>query len=125
MNPTVNITTVNKSNMDFDYRGQRYGIRFYHETFKNEVRGFYRIVWCSIVRTVDGVGDVYILGKGQAICAPEDRFNKETGRKLALTRALHDYEKHSTVVDAALEIVNYGAKKFRTAVWNSYFGRKK
>ena len=45
---------------------------------------------------------------GSAQCAPGDKPNYETGRKLALTRALAS-----------------APKDFRTAIWKAYLGRKK
>ncbi|MCP4900161.1 MAG: hypothetical protein GY906_24585 [bacterium] len=44
---------------------------------------------------------------GQARCSPSDRFIKETGRRVALKRALAEQEPH-----------------FRTSAWTSYLGRK-
>ena len=41
-------------------------------------------------------------------CSTQDIFNKETGRKLSLTKALQPFN-----------------RRFRTAVWKTYFNRKK
>ena len=47
---------------------------------------------------------------GVALCHPSDNFCKETGRKLALQRAL----------DAAWRVL---AKEDRTRIWSAYFQR--
>jgi len=36
--------------------------------------------------------DEIVIGTGFSVCAPGDNFNKGTGRKIALTRALDDAE---------------------------------
>ena len=48
------------------------------------------------------------IGKGYAVCAPSDNFNKATGRKLSLARALDD---------AAL------LRKHRAQVWDLYLAK--
>lgn len=52
-----------------------------------------------------------IIGSGVSSCAPGDNFCKETGRKIALTRALDD-------CIAGVD------KSFRRAAWKAYFNRK-
>jgi hypothetical protein len=62
-----------------------------------------------IGRSIFGLGKEKILGKGTSHCSKGDIFNKEVGRKLALTRAV----KQTTLT-----------KDQRTAMWNDYFNRK-
>jgi len=47
-------------------------------------------------------GDRLVV-EASSVCAPEDNFSKETGRKLSLTRALRDFR-----------------KSFRKAAWEKY-----
>ena len=47
------------------------------------------------------------LSLGRSWCHENDQFSKETGRKLALARALMGYD-----------------RGFRTAAWKAYLGRK-
>jgi hypothetical protein len=44
-----------------------------------------------------------------AICSPKDNFCKATGRKIALTKVMK----------------NFNDKEFRTAIWNKYFSLTK
>lgn len=53
-----------------------------------------------------------ILGTGVAKCSQKDVFDKERGRKLALTRAL--------AVAFPYEV----GKPLRTAIWAAYHGRR-
>lgn len=48
----------------------------------------------------------------QAIMNPCDKFVKETGRKVSLTRLLKNLPD------------DFNNKEFRTCVWNAYFSRK-
>lgn len=47
------------------------------------------------------------MARGWADCAPQDRFVKEVGRRVAITRALHFFPRET-----------------RKAVWSSYWASK-
>ena len=81
--------------MKFEYEGSEFRIRFHYE---------YKTTRVEIVNYLAKS----IVVNGDSYCAPSDRFCKETGRKIALKRALHQYL----------------PKSFRTAVWKAYHGRK-
>lgn len=57
--------------------------------------------------------DVYVVA--HAVCGPKDQFVKETGRHLALTRALNQLDIDEFAVD--------DLKPIRAAFWKAYFGR--
>jgi len=40
-----------------------------------------------------------LIGSGQAICSPQDKFNKELGIRIATGRAIKDYELRRKVID--------------------------
>lgn len=70
----------------------KYEIEFRYETdSKNR-----RVTYCTlsvIVENPDGSINIPVTIEGRAICAAGDSFKKETGRKLALARAIEDFEK--------------------------------
>jgi hypothetical protein len=92
--------------MLFELMGIKYRIRFVYRTVergrKKQTR---RLVACFIEREEDQKW-IGVVG-GQAECSPADQFMKETGRKLALTRAL-----------------KWQHLEFRTRAWWAYRGRK-
>jgi len=92
--------------MKFEYEGSSFSIRFFHGTTK----GTYpmpttRYTLCRVFEGPAKTGQVRCTG--QADCHPNDMYCYETGRKLALARALEGQP-----------------KPFRTAVWGCYINRK-
>jgi hypothetical protein len=70
-------------------------------------------VWVKAVTSCYLVDEAGVqTHRGFAICFLTDNFNKEIGRKLALTRCLDQTFPGSLF------------KPLRTAVWKAYFGRK-
>jgi hypothetical protein len=67
--------------------------------------------YCDIIFHNPSVPDTkWILGTGIAMCHPNDQFEKEKGRKIALTKAL----------DAAKF-----PRHLRTLAWEAYHARKR
>lgn len=87
------------SNLKFEFQGKQYKIGFTH---KGKIYGG---TTCFIKCADDEVAI------GRTNLHPSDNFCRETGRKLALTRALHVY------------FGAYENKAFRRACWNCYFTR--
>ena len=56
-----------------------------------------------------------LLASGAAIKSKDDRHEKDTARKISLTRALRDY--------SFVYSTNILSKEFRTKVWKAYFAR--
>jgi len=66
---------------------------------------------CTIWEITDpqkGIGDQEVIARGEAECCALDNFNKETGRKIALSRAIEQL---------ALP------KEERREIWTQYHGR--
>lgn len=59
--------------------------------------------------------DGLIMGLGSAVCVRPDIFNKNTGRKIALTKALKDGRKTNP---------NVFTREFRSEIWNMYFSKR-
>jgi hypothetical protein len=79
-------------------------VQFKHEQNPGGcLEGFNAVSRCYLV---DEAGND--IGVGAAFCVAEDQFNKEIGRRIALTRALSN---------SKLE------KDARRQVWEAYFGR--
>ena len=88
--------------MDFLYDGNSYKIEFGRDQdLSPNSAVLVRSTSCTIRR--DRGGSLV----GRSWCHRNDQFSKETGRKLALTRALMSYD-----------------RGFRTAAWKAYLGRK-
>jgi hypothetical protein len=115
--------------MTFAYNDRHYKIQFEYAAYTGHAgRGLY----CHIFE-VQGNTETEIA-TGWSSCVPQDRFVKETGRKIALARALrHPYRSLVRGPDA----VNGGeahwvdqlpqpwdAKTFRTAAWTAYLNRR-
>jgi hypothetical protein len=103
------MSETNNGRMSFEYGDDTYQLQFYYGSAATVYGGGRQGVFCQVTKLVITplmTGDEIIV---DAYCAlnPEDRFNKETGRKLALTRALTGQP-----------------KAFRTAAWKAYHGRK-
>jgi hypothetical protein len=88
--------------MRFTFEGLDYRIGFRHEIDRKSETA---ITYCW-VDNVDRSVLKQVVGKGSAKCSKGDIFNKETGRKLALERALVGK-----------------VRAFRTAAWKAYFNR--
>lgn len=74
-----------------------YKVRFQYDTTSSEV-GSYRHTTAKVFGPNDDIVSI-----GHAMCVPEDNFSRRVGRKLALTRALENFD-----------------RPMRRAVWNSY-----
>lgn len=100
--------------MRFEFRGTEWRIWFQHTK-----RGDRRETLCFIdfvQHEPDPAGVRATFAAGSAVCAATDPFRKETGRKLALTRALK-----STAVYERFGIDKM--KMFRAAAWACYLNR--
>ena len=91
--------------MTFKFKGEQYRISFQHGMFPlplapdKSVRG----TRCSV--GPEGQNNI-----GYSWCSPQDNFRRETGRKVALKRALLWYGGSSW-------------RAFRTAAWKAYLER--
>lgn len=99
--------------MEFTYNGQTFEIQFrYYEFDDQTIKG--KVTCCCIV--APGMLGLVRETYGIAQCHPDDQFCKETGRKIALRRALaksfHVFDKDER-------------KNLRRAAWQAYFARKK
>lgn len=83
------------------------GISFHHNTLNtpDEVNG---ITFCDITINGDRVAT------GKATCVEGDSFEKSTGRKLAMKRAMEEFSSTYTL-----------EKKFKRNLWNVYFKNMK
>ncbi len=90
--------------MKFGQDGIEYRIVFSHEQCPDGPR-IKSVTTCRIVVKVNGT--IQLWSSGYAYCSVKDVFSKETGRKVALTRALKEFD-----------------KEFRTRAWKAYLGRK-
>ncbi len=85
----------------FQYNNNQYTIEWkYVEEYK------YYHTYCSLLCNNE------LVTFSQAIMNPCDKFVKETGRKVSLTRLLKNLPD------------DLSNKEFRTAVWDAYFSRK-
>ena len=64
-----------------DIGGKEVKVRFWYVTYGDGGKATH----CDVL---DGDGDC--IGSGLASCSPRDQFNKNTGRKIALSRALDE-----------------------------------
>lgn len=105
--------------MRFEFQHIKYRIWFKYEADRNGKREI-----CCFIDEEDAPGTTFAAGS--AICAPSDRFCKETGRKVALTKAMPLWPK---VSDSNRKIYNVCGgdwvriKQFRTAAWRAYHKR--
>jgi hypothetical protein len=84
------------------YINDELAINFRHITRPGKT-GPVRATECEILKILPECKPE-VLAKELAICHPDDQFNKEEGRKMALTRLLG----------------NFWDREFRTKVWNAY-----
>lgn len=78
-------------------------------SFKHTSNDQFRQTQCIVDKVVTGGRfntDGILLCKGLATCSPKDNFCKDTGRKIALARAIGSMN-----------------KEWRTMIWNAYFNR--
>ena len=70
----------------------KYSIRWKHARQPQEIHGFTAPCYCTECRIFSfettNYGAVSFSVSGNAVCSPNDNFNKEYGRKLSLKRAL-------------------------------------
>lgn len=93
--------------MKFEYAGCRYKIWFKYEgTVRRETLCFIDLVDDEKQTT---------FSVGSAVCAPSDRFCKETGRKVALTKALKDVQWRGALGPEL--------KEYRRLAWRCYLNR--
>lgn len=71
--------------------------------------------------TIESVADKKVLGIGRAWCSKKDKFDKESGRRVSLLRALDAAIPLSTVPGHGEEWKQ--RKALRRQVWDSYFQR--
>ncbi len=93
--------------MKVQFRGKTHWITFRYEkpstyTKHGKLQNHNGITHCII--ETEGF---YPVASGASICIKGDRFNKETGRKLSLARALESLDKED-----------------RTIFWDAYHNRK-
>lgn len=108
------------------------GVQFSHRRMKviSDDREYFTYVTRAGIYTLmpdDETGPPQLINYGISKCSPKDQFNRETGRKIALTRALQEgdtifsrFQKHGNVKDFAASLE---AKNNREIVWKAYFGR--
>ncbi len=67
---------------------------------------------------------------GSSVCAESDHFRKETGRKIALTRALRNARHLESIQDQGsithmwIDHTPQPAREWRAAAWKAYLNRK-
>lgn len=86
------------------------GITFQRETIEPSANNprYVRATWCELHRLAPDGKTEAIVARSYAKCAKRDRFSLESGRKLALARALKQYSMK---------------REERTIVWNTYLDR--
>ena len=92
--------------MTFEYAGEQYRITFSHNEIyplPTDQSVLVRGTRCDFKRGAMPIG---LYGNGYSYCHPNDNFCRETGRKLALARALRVH-----------------IRPFRTAAWKAYLGK--
>ncbi len=82
-------------------------VSFKHEDFGKDA-WIHHQTTCRILELEEGKAEPILIATGVAECCALDNFSKETGRKIALTRAIEQM---------ALP------KEERTAIWNQYHNR--
>ena len=84
--------------------GTEYTVHFRHQQLREPVPWGERLIRGRTSASVENQGEE--VGFGMARCSAGDIFCRETGRKLAMARALKDLD-----------------KPVRTAIWQAYFQR--
>ena len=64
-----------------DIGGEEIKVQFWYSTFGDGGK----VTHCDVLD-----GDDCCIGSGITLCSPQDQFNKNTGRKIALSRALDE-----------------------------------
>jgi hypothetical protein len=98
-------------------KGQTFGISFTHEKLIGYNENGEKIAYphgtiCTI-HLLDRNGQSLARWEGHAYCHSNDQFKKETGRKIALTRALYGLASQCSLT-----------KHDRALFWDAYFDRK-
>lgn len=96
--------------------GKKYQIGFCH-TEKPKRKREKRMTMCFIYELNTDKKERVIATSSQASCSSKDQFNKEEGRKRALTRALQQLWPSTDGTDHNLR------RQVRTLFWNVYFHR--
>lgn len=100
------------------FNGVRYGIQF---SYDRDVFGYRRNTECSIYNlgndpnSLPPINADDAIGYGYANLHWEDNFCAETGRKIALIRALEQISEFQKVFNPEFPI-----KKFRAKIWEAY-----
>lgn len=106
----MNTTTESPAKpLTFHFQGVGFKIWFRYEGANGQ-----RETVCLI----DRLGEDKTFAFGSTVCAKVDQFCKETGRKIALTRAVLSKPVYDLVQDHPTK-----AKAFRTAAWQAYRSR--
>ena len=117
--------------MTFTFNGKQYKILFEYKPVDG-----HRGVMCYIIPAfVDARATPLHLssvGQGWSKCVPQDAFVKETGRKIALKRALRTTFMRLLKNDAGTYAYtwvteapeDFNRRAFRTAAWKAYHGRR-
>jgi hypothetical protein len=85
--------------------GLAYIVKFLHIQENLDSENPVRHTQCKILQAEEGKEDLGYISIGYSRCHPNDNFNKEIGRQLALKKALEDGE---------------FTKEARTHFWNEY-----
>ena len=86
--------------------GVKLKISWQHNTAKDDATDDRHTTVCILDQMKDGES-LDKIHKGTAYCSLKDRYNKEVGRKVSLTRALQQWD-----------------RKERAKIWKAYFARK-
>lgn len=82
--------------------GRELLLSWFHERYKEPMNGISGHTYCYLEKA----DTRKIISYGLTQCSVSDNYNKETGRKISLTRALSDLP-----------------KKDRATIWNAYLNR--
>ena len=114
----------------FTYNGANYEICFRYGKIE-KLRGIYCTIYSDSAPPKDLIHDENAIAQSQSRCATADHFVKETGRKIALARALarpfnflrgnSDFTQRYWSVECP---PGFDPKAFRTAAWKAYLRRK-
>ncbi len=105
--------------LTFEFAGQLFKIWFQYPKHDGKR---------ECVCLIDRVGEDKTFAAGSSVCAASDQFCKETGRKIALTRALRCLQLLEKPAGAQTHVwvsrTPEPAKLFRTAAWAAYRARR-
>ena len=112
--------------MRFDFEGEQFRIWFDHRHYPNGLirysawhskeRVVQAVTHCHLQQLVKGEGwETFRLGT--SLCAWDDEYNKETGRVIALRRAIMEWTENKHFL--------WDPKAARRAAFSAYFNRKR